>query len=84
MGSDPCSWLRICERYFQYNHVLDPQQKLKAAVLHLVGKAEAWFFSYQVSRGTISWKDFCEKICRKLLEVDNRKFNLIGELNKLE
>lgn len=44
VGTDPCSWLRRCERYFQYNRVLDPQQKLEVAGLYLVGKAEAWFF----------------------------------------
>ncbi|OIT31056.1 hypothetical protein A4A49_57148, partial [Nicotiana attenuata] len=45
-GVDPCAWLRKCERYFQYNHITVPQQKLEEAVLHLNGKAESWFFSY--------------------------------------
>ncbi|XP_070018003.1 uncharacterized protein [Nicotiana sylvestris] len=67
-----------------FDGVLDLQQKLEAAMLHLVGKAEAWFFSYQVSHGTISWKDFCEEICRRFVEGYNSKFNLIGEFKKLE
>lgn len=44
-GADPCSWLRKCERYFHYNHITEVEEKLELAVLHLNGKAEAWFFS---------------------------------------
>lgn len=49
-----------------------------------MGKAEAWFFSYQVSHGTIFCKEFCEEICRRFIEADNSKFNLISEFKKLE
>ncbi|OIT31356.1 putative mitochondrial protein, partial [Nicotiana attenuata] len=48
---DPKAWLRKCERYFHYNHIIDPQHKLDTAVLHLNGRAEEWYFSYQLSRG---------------------------------
>nr|XP_009801581.1 PREDICTED: uncharacterized protein LOC104247310 [Nicotiana sylvestris] len=34
-GVDPCAWLCKCERYFQYNRITDPQQKLEEVVLHL-------------------------------------------------
>ncbi|OIT00420.1 hypothetical protein A4A49_33194 [Nicotiana attenuata] len=44
---DPRSWLRKCERYFHYNHISDPQHKLEIVVLHLNGKEESWYFSYQ-------------------------------------
>ncbi|KAF3643117.1 hypothetical protein BC332_28922 [Capsicum chinense] len=40
-GVDSCTWLRKCERYFSFHHIVDPQQKLESAVLHLNGKAEA-------------------------------------------
>ncbi|OIT05495.1 hypothetical protein A4A49_61577, partial [Nicotiana attenuata] len=46
-SADPCSWLRRCERYFHYNHITEQGQKLEEAVLHLQGRAEAWYFSYQ-------------------------------------
>ncbi|OIT27985.1 hypothetical protein A4A49_66157, partial [Nicotiana attenuata] len=53
-GGDPCSWLRRCERYFHYNQVVDHGQKLEEAVLLLQGRAEAWYFSYQLSKGHVS------------------------------
>ncbi|OIS96729.1 hypothetical protein A4A49_60662, partial [Nicotiana attenuata] len=46
-GSDPCSWLRRCERYFHFNHITVAEHKLEEAVLHLNGRAESWYFSYQ-------------------------------------
>lgn len=52
-AADPCSWLRRCERYFHYNHITDQVQKLEEAVLHLQGRAEAWYFSFQISRGKV-------------------------------
>ncbi|OIT37858.1 putative mitochondrial protein [Nicotiana attenuata] len=48
---DPRSWMRKCERHFHYNHITDPHHKIKTIFLHLNGKAELWYFSYQVSRG---------------------------------
>ncbi|OIT40777.1 hypothetical protein A4A49_55588, partial [Nicotiana attenuata] len=44
---DPRSWLQKCERYFHYNCIIDPQHKLETTVLHLNGRAESWYFSYQ-------------------------------------
>ncbi|OIT06806.1 hypothetical protein A4A49_61651, partial [Nicotiana attenuata] len=77
VGADPCSWLRKCERYFHYNHVTLPEQKLEEAVLHLNGRAEAWYFSYQLSKGNVRWPEFCEEICKRFQDADNSKFNLI-------
>nr|XP_016449252.1 PREDICTED: uncharacterized protein LOC107774272 [Nicotiana tabacum] len=83
-GVDPCSWLRKGERYFHYNRILDPDEKLEVAVLHLTGKAEAWFFSYHVSKGVIKWHEFTEEICKRFEGASNSKFNLIGEFKKVE
>ncbi|KAJ8548954.1 hypothetical protein K7X08_030920 [Anisodus acutangulus] len=40
-GIDPCSWLRKCNRYFQYN-ITDHQQKLEAAVTSMVIRVK-WY-----------------------------------------
>ncbi|XP_060178154.1 uncharacterized protein LOC132608099 [Lycium barbarum] len=83
-GVDPCSWLRKCNRYFQYHNITDPQQKLESAVLHLNGKAESWFFSYHVSKGRVSWSEFTEEICKRFEGSENSKLNLIREFKKIE
>ncbi|OIT08230.1 hypothetical protein A4A49_40265 [Nicotiana attenuata] len=72
VGADPCSWLRKCERYFHYNHLSMPEQKLEEAVLHLKGRAEAWYFSYQLSKGNVRWPELCEEICRRFQDADNK------------
>lgn len=84
VGADHCSWLRKCERYFHYNHVSNPEQKLEEVVLHLNGRVEAWYFSYQLSKGNVRWPEFCEKICKRFQDADNSRFNLIGEFKKME
>lgn len=83
-GEDPHAWLRKCERYFQYNRITDPQQKLEEAVLHLTGKAESWFFSYHVSKGIVRWADFATEICNRFQWASNSKLNLIGEFKNIE
>lgn len=86
-GEDPCAWLRKYERYFQYNRITDPQQKLEEAVFHLNGKAKSWFFSYHVSKCIVRWADFTIEICNRFQGAVNSKLNLIGEfkiLNKKE
>lgn len=84
VGADPCSWLRKCERYFYYNHVNLPEQKLEEAVLYLNGRTKAWYFSYQLSQGNVRWPEFCEEICKRFQDADNNKFNLIGEFKKIQ
>ncbi|XP_070024853.1 uncharacterized protein [Nicotiana sylvestris] len=83
-GVDPCAWLRKCERFFQHNHITDPQQKLEEVVLHLNGKAESWFFSYHISKGVVRWSDFTTEICRRFEGASNSKLNLIGKFKKVE
>ncbi|OIT28758.1 hypothetical protein A4A49_55634 [Nicotiana attenuata] len=68
---DPRSWLRKCERYFHYNRIIDPQQKLDTAVVHLNGRAESWFFSHQLSSEMVRWPDFVEEICKRFNDSDN-------------
>lgn len=31
---NPQAWLRKCERYFNYNNVMEPEVKLEMAILH--------------------------------------------------
>ncbi|XP_019228862.1 PREDICTED: uncharacterized protein LOC109209954 [Nicotiana attenuata] len=81
---DPRSWLRKCERYFHYNHITNPQQKLEAVVLHLNGRAESWYFSYQLSRGIVRWSDFIEEICKRFNDSDNSNLKLLGEFKRVE
>lgn len=81
---DPCIWLRKCERYFRFHHIVDPQQKLESVVLHINGKAEAWFFSYHISKGNVKWNEFTEEICKRFDNASNSKFNLVGEFKKIE
>lgn len=83
-GTDPCSWLRKYERYFHYNGISDPEQKLEEVVLHISGRAEAWYFSYQLSKGRVSWQDFHEELYKRFQDAENSKFNLIGEFKKIE
>ncbi|PHT85952.1 hypothetical protein T459_08058 [Capsicum annuum] len=61
-----------------------PQQKLEMVVFHLNRRAESWYFSYHLSRGTVRWSDFVEEICRRFEEADNNNLNLLGEFKKLE
>ncbi|XP_019227493.1 PREDICTED: uncharacterized protein LOC109208797 [Nicotiana attenuata] len=81
---DPKAWLRKCERYFHYNHIIDPQHKLDTAVLHLNGRAEEWYFSYQLSRGTVRWGEFTEEICKRFNDADNSNLNLLGRFKRVE
>ncbi|XP_075092058.1 uncharacterized protein LOC142172173 [Nicotiana tabacum] len=81
---DPRSWLRKCERYFHYNRIIDPQQKLDTAVLHLNGRTESWFFSYQLSRGMVRWPDFVDEICKRFNDSDNSHLNLIEKFKRIE
>ncbi|MCD7471363.1 hypothetical protein HAX54_011766, partial [Datura stramonium] len=58
-GTNPCSWLRKCERYFHYNNISDLEQKVEEAVLHLNGRVEAWcgdkyFVSHQCKQKQIN------------------------------
>lgn len=80
-GDDHCSWLRKCDRYFHYNGIID-LQKLDV-VLHLNDKAEYYFFSYYVSKDTVSWKEFNEEICKCFKGADNSKINLVREFKKI-
>ncbi|PHT54205.1 hypothetical protein CQW23_08667 [Capsicum baccatum] len=61
---DPYSWLYRCERYYDYKHITNPIPKLDKAVLHLTGRAESWYFSYQLSRGGVTWQEFSEELCK--------------------
>lgn len=79
-----CSWLRKWERYFHYNHILDLDQKLEEEVLHLTGKFKARYFSYQLSKGNVSWQEFYEELCRRFQDTNNSRFNLIGEFKMIE
>ncbi|XP_019246493.1 PREDICTED: uncharacterized protein LOC109226149 [Nicotiana attenuata] len=81
---DPRSWLRKCESYFHYNGILDPQHKLETAVLHLNGRAESCYFSYQLSRGVVIWADFVEEICKRFNNSDNSNLNLLGKFKRIE
>lgn len=81
---DPRSWLRKCERYFHYNHISDPQHKLETVVIHLNGKAESWYFSYQVSRCVVRWPDIVEEIWKRFNDLDNSNLNLLGRFKRIE
>lgn len=83
-GVDPCAWLRKCERFFQYNHITDPQQKQEEVVLHLNSKAESWFFSYHISKGIVWLTDFTTEICNRFEDAANSKLNLIGKFKNIE
>ncbi|XP_070022199.1 uncharacterized protein [Nicotiana sylvestris] len=83
-GVDPCAWLRKCERFFQHNHITDPQQKLEEEVLHLNSKTAFWFFSYHISKGIVRWLDFTTEICSRFEGASNSKLNLIGEFKKIK
>lgn len=78
------TWLRKCERYFHFNHVTDPQQKLEMAVIHLNGKAESWFYYYHLSKGTVRWTDFTKKNYVRFIEYDNSHLNLLGQFKRIE
>ncbi|XP_019265828.1 PREDICTED: uncharacterized protein LOC109243359 [Nicotiana attenuata] len=81
---DSRSWLRKCERYFHFNQITDPREKLEAAVLHLNGRTESWYFSYHQSRGTVRWPEFVEEISKRFEESDNSNLNLLGEFKRIE
>ncbi|OIT35434.1 putative mitochondrial protein, partial [Nicotiana attenuata] len=59
-------------------------EKLEAAVLHLNGRTESWYFSYHQSRGTVRWPEFVEEISKRFEESDNSNLNLLGEFKRIE
>lgn len=83
-GVDPCAWLHKYERYYQYNHITDPLQKLEEVVLNLNGKAESWFFSYHVCKGTVRCADCTTEISNRFEGATNSKLNLIGKFKNIE
>lgn len=81
---DPRSWLRKYKRYFHYNHINDPQHKLETTVLHLNGRAESWYFSYQVSKRIVRWPDVVEEMCKRFNNSVNSNLNLLWKFKRIE
>lgn len=71
-------------RYFHYNRVENPEEKLEMAVLHLNGRAESWYFSFHLSKSVVKWGEFVEEICKRFSDSINSTMNLLGEFKKLE
>nr|XP_009765059.1 PREDICTED: uncharacterized protein LOC104216648 [Nicotiana sylvestris] len=80
----PGSWLQKCERYFYYNHIVDPQQKLVSVVLHLNGRDESWYFSYQLSNRIVRCPDFVEEICRSYNKFNSSNLKLLEKFKRVE
>lgn len=57
---------------------------MEEVALHLQGRAEAWYFSYQLSKEHVSWQEFCEELCRRFQDAENSKFNVTGEFKNIK
>lgn len=53
-------------------------------MLHLNGRAESWFLSYQLSKGIVRWKNYVEKICKSFNDSYNSNLNLLGKTKRVE
>ncbi|KAH0644546.1 hypothetical protein KY284_032430 [Solanum tuberosum] len=80
-GTNPRSWLRKCEKFFElYN--IGEQEKLSYAFVNLEERVDIWFDSYLVNhRGRLTWQRFCNELCRRFGNI--RPQDIIDSFNKL-
>ncbi|KAL4309574.1 hypothetical protein GQ457_01G052960 [Hibiscus cannabinus] len=79
-GTNPRSWVRKCQRYFNIFAVPETQ-KLELATMYLTDKAEIWFDGYIMQKHKLSWHEFVADICHRF-ETKNLS-DVIEDFNKL-
>ncbi|XP_026379637.1 uncharacterized protein LOC113274474 [Papaver somniferum] len=79
-GNNPRSWIQKCNKFFQL-HLMDEEQKVMIASLHLEGRADVWYQDYQVGKELLLWEEFCDDINFKFQELGHD--DVVGEFNKL-
>lgn len=80
MNDNPRSWVRKCERYFEFYGIKE-HQKMELIAMHLDDKADTWFQGYLAEKGMVSWVDFSEEVCKRF---DTKGLvDAVEEFNKL-
>lgn len=80
-GENPRDWLRKCNNFFSL-HQFDDNEKLEVVDLYLDSKADVWYQSFRLIKGTVSWQEFSEALLRRFGDRTGR--DEIEEFNKLQ
>lgn len=79
-GEDPSGWVYKCERFFYYN-MIENNNRVKLATLHLEGKALNWYQWFEKCHGQMTWVLFKDGIVSRF--GPNTYEDVMGDLTKL-
>lgn len=68
-GNDPRSWIRKCNKFFNFNSMLD-ESKVFLAQIYLDDKVDQWFQGYQEEVGVIGWSKLVDEILVRYATID--------------
>jgi len=66
-GTNPRVWIKKCGRYFNLCKIPEAQQ-VDLASIHLKGRAEVWFTSYNAVKKNVDWDEFIVDVCGRFKE----------------
>ena len=79
-GSNPCSWVKKCSKYFSLCKT-PPGQKVEVASLYMSGKSEMWFNGYVLNRPQLIWEEFVVDVSARFR--DELGSQVVEDFNKL-
>ncbi|KQJ98075.1 hypothetical protein BRADI_3g34771v3 [Brachypodium distachyon] len=80
-GTNPQEWLRTTEKYFSMVHVLEAV-KFDYAQLYITGKADVWLRNSGILDEDLTWKQFCQVVCRRF--AGNSSYEVLENFNTLK
>ncbi|KAL3527962.1 hypothetical protein ACH5RR_012618 [Cinchona calisaya] len=78
---NPRDLINKCNKFFSVYQIEEPQQ-MDLVELYLDGKVDVWFQSNKLSKGSISWDEFCKALVRRF--GDKALKDEVEEFNKLQ